>query len=279
MEYVGQGATDHQTFLAILECVASFTVGIAVSDNTGIGTGTLITAGNKRAVLTAEHVIRGAEPQQIRFWCKPNAPLVERPAKDVSASELRKLTAGIHFPIETVFVDAKVDLALLILESGFELPTSAECFDLSKSHVLTNPGTTLDGLSLVCFGFPVDNSKLVMTTEDRGFSFLGCTLNVCYYDAKLNADLWDQLPSSMSRDKNFLLKYNRADESIEPPGFSGSGAWISASTEGQVVWNADPLLVGVVHRYFKKFSVLMATNLITIFEFVSDSLVGTSRRS
>jgi S1-C subfamily serine protease len=52
---------------AAVEAIASYTVGIAVLDNTAIGTGTLISYLGKRYVLTAKHVIAGAAIETIRF--------------------------------------------------------------------------------------------------------------------------------------------------------------------------------------------------------------------
>ena len=265
---MSNSAADHQTFLAILERVAGFTVGIAAANNTVIGTGTLISYRGKHLVLTAEHVIRGAVPSEVRFWCKPSAPLVEKPARDVTERELKKLTPGVNFPIETVAADAEIDLALLAIKPGFQLPGSGALFDLSQSRVLTHPSTKLDGLSLLCFGFPVDNARTLASKGNRRLNFLGCTSNVCNYDPDLNAELWSRVSSSISSDRNFLLKYNPAEEAINPPGFSGCGVWINAVSDRELVWSPEPLLIGMVHRYVEKFSVLIATNLSTVLDFV-----------
>jgi len=133
---------DHETFLAILECIASFTVGIAVNRNTGIGTGTLVRSGETQFVLTAEHVIRGVAPAQIRFWCRPSASLVEKSARDVVDAEIRTLTAGETFPIETVHSDTDLDLAIMTLRSGFALPGLGQFFDLSRSRAVRQPHRT-----------------------------------------------------------------------------------------------------------------------------------------
>src|ERR1700686_2482152 len=114
-------AVNRHLSLALFETIASFTVGIAVENNTGIGTGTLITDGARKFILTAEHVIRGANPTAIRFWPKPSAPLVDKPAKEVSDSELKGLTAGKFLPIESVRVNKGLDLALMTLKPGCDL--------------------------------------------------------------------------------------------------------------------------------------------------------------
>jgi hypothetical protein len=56
---------------------------------------------------------------------------------------------------------------------------------------------------------------------------------------------------------------------------SGNQAPIATNQErsaGQLVWEPDPLLVGVVHKYVKKLSLLIATELPTVLQFTDDRL-------
>jgi hypothetical protein len=36
-------------------------------------------------------------------------------------------------------------------------------------------------------------------------------------------------------------------DGIHPGGFSGCGVWVPTDSRGNLVWSADPLLIGVVH--------------------------------
>lgn len=259
---------DQQTFRAILESISSFTVGIAVENNTAIGTGTLIASGSKRFVLTAEHVIRDVNPAQISFWCKPKAPLIEKPASQVTNAELKTLTSGIAFPTREIKLYPDVDLALMEIDPEFELHGAAQFYDFSRSDVVGSDMATLNGISLLCFGFPVDNSRIVAVDGNHVLRFLGCTSNVCYYESALDADSWQQLPSSLNPEHNFVFRYNEHEPELKPPGFSGSGVWINATAESNI-WAPDPLLVGVVHRYASNLSVLIATKLLKIREAIA----------
>ena len=83
---------------ALVERVACYTVGIASNENTCIGTGTLVAIDAYHLVITAEHVIKDADVESIRFWCRPPAPIIEKAAKDLSPSEIGRLTEGRKFP-------------------------------------------------------------------------------------------------------------------------------------------------------------------------------------
>src|SRR5271154_5860074 len=70
---------------ATIETVASFTVGVAANDNTEIGTGTLVSFDGQKFILTAKHVIQNAKDEELRFWLRPPAPIIEKAVKDTTA--------------------------------------------------------------------------------------------------------------------------------------------------------------------------------------------------
>ena len=111
-----------QQRLALVERIACLTVGIAANDNTCVGTGTLVAIDEYHLVITAEHVIKNADVQNIRFWCRPTAPIIEKAAKNLSPSEVGRLTAGEKFPIETIITDPSADLAAIKISSDSQLP-------------------------------------------------------------------------------------------------------------------------------------------------------------
>jgi hypothetical protein len=98
---------DEQLRLATLERIASYTVGIAVEKNTSIGTGTLITDGTDRFILTAAHVIEGADISGARFWLRPNRALIEKAAIDTTENEVGRMTAGASISIVEIRTDRK----------------------------------------------------------------------------------------------------------------------------------------------------------------------------
>jgi S1-C subfamily serine protease len=112
-----KSAINEQQRRALVERVACYTVGIASNENTCIGTGTLVAIDGYHLVITAEHVIKDADVQSIRFWCRPPAPIIEKAAKNLSLSEIGRLTEGRKFPIETIITDSEADLAAIKIRS------------------------------------------------------------------------------------------------------------------------------------------------------------------
>src|SRR5271168_4434015 len=104
---------DENFRIAMNERIARHTVGIAALRNQAIGTGILISDGPDRYILTAAHVIEGAEPKGVNFWFRPPAPIIEKPAMEATSREVGALTAGIAAPIPNVAIDRQADLALL----------------------------------------------------------------------------------------------------------------------------------------------------------------------
>ncbi len=250
---------------ALVERVACYTVGIAANENTCIGTGTLVAIDGYHLVITAEHVIKDADVQSIRFWCRPPAPIIEKAAKDLSPSEIGRLTEGRKFPIETIITDSEADLAAIKIPTDFPLPEPNEFYSLDKSWQLAKwPQEEHDGLSLIYFGFPAANSLPLGTVGNKAFYFLGCAHGACHYDHTLNTEAWKNLPSSLSPDKDFLLKYDLTSENIAPQGFSGCGVWVGSEDPKSLVWGAEPLLVGTVHSHLPKSSLLVATRTARI---------------
>ena len=161
--------------LATLELIARYTVGIAVENNTGIGTGTLVLIGGERFILTAAHVIGQSNPNDIRFWMRPARALREKAAANTTNAEIGGFSLGVHLPIVEILKDSRTDIAALKLDSSFVLQEAVEVYDVRKSHEFMNwEDRKLDGLSLVLFGFPVGNSREIAVDGNRSFRFLGC---------------------------------------------------------------------------------------------------------
>lgn len=157
---------NEQQRRALVERIACYTVGIAANDNTCVGTGTLVEIDGYHLVSTAEHVIKGADVKSIRFWCRPPAPIIEKAAKDLSPSEISRLTEGRKFPIETIITDSGADLAAIQIPSDFQLPEPNEFYSLNKSWQLAKcSGEELDGLSMIYFG--VSCCKLARAWDRR----------------------------------------------------------------------------------------------------------------
>jgi len=156
-----------------------------------------------------------------------------------------------------------------MLEPAYNLLPRTRFYDLSVSRTLEN--AKLDGLSLLCFGFPTANARVVGATTDGGtVNFLGCASHVSDYETDLNAAVWNRLSSSISPEDNFVLRYNGVGQDLNPHGFSGCGVWIAEAT-AEALWSPKTTLVGVVHRYVEKLSLLIATNLPAVLGMIDNA--------
>jgi len=206
---------NDQLRLATLERIASYTVGIAVENNTGVGTGTLVANGKDRYVLTAAHVIEGVDLAKIRFWLRPPAPMIEKAAIVTTNEEVGRMTVGKLIPIVEVLTDTKTDIAVLKIDDAFVLPEGAEMYQLAKSHEFAVwPEQSFDELSLFLFGFPVDNARPLQTVGNNTFCYLGTASLLSHYSFDLNATGFKKLPSTFSSDKDFLIEYSGIGENM-----------------------------------------------------------------
>lgn len=263
-----QRTINEQCRVASLERIARYTVGIAVDQNTGVGTGILVSCGRERYILTAAHVIGDSQPEGLRFWLRPHAPIREKAAISTTDAEVGAYTAGTQLPIVNVSVNKAADVAILKLKDSFCLPDGSDFYDVSRSfEFATWPEQKLDGLSLIVFGFPTDNSRPVFTVGNNTFHFLGCASLVSNYSSDLNCTVWSRISSSFSPKKDFVFDYPLNSEGIGPRGFSGSGVWVLAADPSKLIWKPDPQLIGITHSHTES-GRLVATKLTAILEVV-----------
>ena len=236
--------------LATLERIARYTVGIAVENNTGVGTGTLVQIDRERFILTAAHVVGDSNSEEIRFWMRPPGPIQERAAADTTNSEIGGFTLGVQLPIIQILKNPEADFAALKLDSSFVLSEGTEAYDVRKSQEFMKwEDAKLGGLSLVLFGFPVGNSKEVAVHGNRTFRFLGCASHLSRYSLDLNNTAWSRLSSKHSKSRDFAFKYHEPLDDLEPHGFSGGAVWALGDAPNATIWRPDPILIGVVHHY------------------------------
>ena len=140
-------ALNEQLRLATIERIASYTVGIAVEKTTGAGSGTLITDGTHRYILTAAHVIEGVDIDGARFWLRPNKAIIEKAARDTTSKEVGRLTVGVSIPIGETRIDPKTDIAILRIDDSFVLSEGPEIYHIARSFEFSSwPEEQLDGI-------------------------------------------------------------------------------------------------------------------------------------
>lgn len=264
---------------AAVEAIASHTVGIAVLDNTAIGTGTLVSYLGKRYVLTAKHVIAGAAIETIRFWPRPPRAMIEKAAKDATDADYGRETVGVLFPVAAYSTSSEADIALLEIDARFELAAGAEFYDLSRSAPFGDwRPEGLDALLLLIFGYPTENSRPLRRVGNMEQRFLGATAFESRYFAESNEpEKWKGLPYQLDPAKDFLFDYPQPiEDAMHPRGFSGCGVWVPCDIPGRPVWTSEPVLLGVTHTYLKSRGLIAATQMPVIFSVLRDHVLGGS---
>lgn len=243
--------------MAIQETISNFTIGLAF-DNTppGVGTGTFVKVNERRFVLTANHNLKGASLDQIRLLPKPAGSIKEATMKE--AAEQFGLVASTGLKVrfkEAVLTNAAADIALLELLPEAVIPPPAEFYALDGQSDFA----IQDGASIILVGFPVANSVELAA----GNKVVGAASEVGAFDSTLN-DL-PGLPSSYDPSEQFLLRYSRLEDGLEPHGFSGAGAWCHFEPKGPI-WDPNPRLTGVQVAFHRPNCVLVITRLKTVLE-------------
>jgi hypothetical protein len=247
---------------ANIERIASHTVGIASDRNTGVGTGTLALLDGQKFILTAKHVLGESAPDELRFWLRPPTAMRDKAAKDTTNEEVGEFTIGVKLPIVDAQLDEVRDVAALRLDPTYMLSEGPEFYDMRRSVPFMKwDDQELDELTLLMFGFPVDNSPEVATEGNRRFMFMGCAEHMSNYSADLSTTIWARLGSQFSREKDFVFTYNGDTEEYKPHGFSGSGVWVLGETPNATVWTPDPIMVGIVHNWARTLRALIALKL------------------
>lgn len=243
----GVSLVDRAEYMAFNEAVLRYTFGIAVRNNTSIGTGTLVSFGDRKFVLTAEHVIKDVDPSEIRYLVPPPTPLKQHSMLDGVPREFNLPSSGDMFPVDgTLLIDKANDLAAIPLGSTALIPNYMRFFPIE--HCL---GKINNDSSVLILGFPVDNSA-----EFKGphpyqgkWSALGVTSEHAIFSEALQTRY--TLHSSFDLNRHFLIEYSRVEDGITPPGFSGAAAWCSEAPNPPI-WSVKPFLAGVFTCWHKE---------------------------
>jgi hypothetical protein len=204
--------------------------------------------------------------------------MIDRAAKDASPAELGKGTVGDLMPIVAHSASAAGDIAVLEIDSRFELPPGTEVYDLSMSAPFGDwQPQKIDGLSLFVFGFPIENSRTISKIGNKERRYLGTAWFQSQYREEINApEKWSSITSKFDASKDFLFEYNAPDYGVmHPGGFSGSGVWAVSEAIGRPVWTSEPVLLGVTHTYIERRGLLVATKMPLILTILQDHAGGS----
>jgi hypothetical protein len=230
------------------------------------GTGLAARWGEHNFILTARHVLEGAEPNNLKFFCYPEGGMKYRGPADmrlqdtVEAVSMSEQQAVIHR------CDWE-DLALMTTIPK-AVGKHTEFFEIANRWIDPPEGEIVH-----CFGFPFDKGVLVDRRrvgpkEERG---------VALYASVFSADVLP-LPTEDERkfkmpdfdpERHYLIPFADATVGRHPRGYSGAAVWWE-SDESQVVWAPNFKFAGICTCCYKKGSVEQVVKASVVRRFVEE---------
>lgn len=273
-------ATEHRIGLmmvenrAFIERIAWYTVGIVnllvdvdyqkktMAD--GLGTGTACTWKGHNLILTAEHVIAKAEPNNLAFLLR-----VDEAINWEGMGKPEKVVERVSLPVERIVRCMEHDLAAIVLRTKELTPFRMQFCEL-PGHLSKRRTAKRKG-SLILLGFPTDRifdvSKIKTANAEA------------YYHAARPTILTGTIAkppakavSSRYRPKrDVLIHYTPEDPKMEPWGFSGAAAWSERAERSGPLWTAEPMMFGVLTHAFMTSKLLLVVGGPTIKKFLEES--------
>jgi hypothetical protein len=228
----------------------------------GVGVGSACCWKDKRLILTAKHVLEGANPTDVRFFLRPDGQIDwnTRPSQPSGAQ-------AIVLEIEDLVRCPSEDLACIVLgpnESGRNL----EFADLATDFGEVPP----DGSGTLIFGCPSDKSLPIAEGQQADgvrWRALAVQPRGCW--AVVVGEPPRFFPSSFDPARHFLLRYDPVEEGSLPYGFSGAGVWYQNSKKREI-WAANPVLAGVQKEWHGESNLMIGIRSEVVRHFLEEFL-------
>jgi hypothetical protein len=228
-----------------------------------MGAGSACSWMGKKLVLTAKHVVAGAEPSELAFFTRPSGQIgwVTRDGPPAFAER-------VPLRIEEIVESPRQDLAALILTGGEADRSQLHFCDLPAclAPVPSGPGVTL------LIGYPGDQSFPIATVRRRNGSVHHDLVAV---PEAFWGSIVDNPPRFLSSDydpaRHFLLRFDPSEEGSMPHGYSGAGVWYQRSGK-HALWVAQPVLAGLQTSWYARSKLMVAIRSEVVREFLEGTL-------
>ena len=211
------------------------------ADGEQFGSGCTALWGKQHVVLTARHVLEGAEVSDLRLFSYPGAFQYR------AAADLRKedVVDAAPLPADNAVIHRCEwdDLALIVVERG-DVGEHVEFFDLRNDWI-----DPMEGEPVHCFGFPSDSNVpwevfMVGNKEERTVAIYPGTFDgiVTYFPTFL--------PRQFDPERHYLVPFAQANEGKHPEGYSGGGAWWE-SDQPKLIWRPNYKFAGICTSCYK----------------------------
>jgi hypothetical protein len=229
----------------------------------GLGTGTACTWKGHSLILTAEHVVAKAEPDDLAFLLRvDNAINWEGTAKP------EEVVPRVSLPVERIVRCKEHDLAAIVLRAsglaGFRMQFCELPKQLATDRTLRREG------SLILLGYPTDRIFTVGKTKSANSEANYHAVRPTILTGTIAKPPAKGLSSRYDPERDVLVHYEPNDPKMKPYGFSGAATWIDRTERSGQVWTANPMVFGVQTSWFMTSGLLQVVGAPAIKEFLEE---------
>lgn len=251
----------------VSKAIGFFIVPTPGTEKPSPGTGTLVQFRGRTYFVSALHCFFhdiGGDEQVIQSWnaarfkFRDAYPLGRTESLHEAAQRVQP-NLGRSLPLSVpggLLIDTKHDLIAVRIHPSHGAVAHAEFIDLA-SEVFTKELTA--GLSLMALGAPLDSQVSV-----PGF---GQTLIPQLEHVRFDPDIDT---SGMAHENYsstyFYMHYSLSQDGIYPHGFSGAPVFVNKEPAPDGVWTVSPHIVGIVQRFSRSKSLLIARKISTVID-------------
>jgi len=226
-----------------------------------IGSGTACMWKGHRLILTAEHVVGDAEPDDLAFLLR-----VDDALNWEGIGKPEKVVPRVKLPIEAIVRDKKDDLAAIVLSSQLLVSSRIQFCELPKQ--LMKRRTLRRKGSLILHGFPRDQQFVLSEQKVSNAAVNYFAARPIILPATIAAPPSRALSSDYDPDRDVLVNYEPRELGMKPYGFSGAAVWCERLGQSGPIWTASPMLFGVQTRAYMTSKLLQLVGAPTIRKFL-----------
>ena len=225
-----------------------------------VGVGSACLWRGKKLILTAKHVLEGANPEDLRFFFRQGGKIDWAVKPDLAS-----IGSRVSLDVRDIVRSRTEDLASIVLSDSPE--HVIDFIPLPKAFGKVPPA----GGGTLLYGCPFDQ-RVPMNALRRGSELrVGFTMRPRGCWAVVKGEVPELFPSWFDTAQHFLLHYDPKDEGAMPHGFSGAGVWYRRSARG-ALWSADPVLAGIQSSWHKSSNTMIVIRSKVVRRFLESSI-------
>jgi len=230
----------------------------------GLGTGTACTWKGQSLILTAEHVVDKAEPDDLAFLLRVGDAINWE-----GTGKAEEVVPRVSLPVERIVRCKEHDLAAIVLRADNLTGFRMQFCDLPK-HLAKSRRTKREG-SLVLLGYPTDRIFDISKTKTANAEANYHAVRPTILTGTIAKPPSKALSSRYDPKRDVLVHYAPEYPKMKPHGFSGAAAWSERAEKSGPLWTADPMIFGILTHAFMTSKLLLVVGAPTIKKFLEES--------